>query len=99
MKNNGTNTGVYKELISVFLQWPSINTEEKCKLLNKHFCHELNIFISMKDQVFFESHLRPFLSCKMEKTFIDNYLLGDFDEIVPMASLECNTSVLTSFRN
>lgn len=61
MKQFGTNTGVYKELISVFMQWPKVNHEEKCKLLNKHFCHELNIFISMKDQEFFESTLKPFL--------------------------------------
>ena len=40
-------------------------------------CHELNLFIKKRDPEYFKTVVVPFLQCKMEKTFVDYYLLGD----------------------
>ena len=55
MRNiSGTGTGgVYGELIDSVMKWQASNTEEKNKVFSKNFCHELNIFIYMKDQEYF----------------------------------------------
>lgn len=81
MKTTGTNNGVYKELIPLIMQWPKTKNEDKCKLFSKHMCHELNLFIYFKDRFFFDSTVKPLLECKMEKTFIDYYLLSDYDKL------------------
>eukprot|EP00347_Sterkiella_histriomuscorum_P022623 403337784 len=86
MRMKGTSNqanSVYQELIdSVIMKWtlPATTQDEKNKLFSKHQCHELNIFIYMKDQDFFQTTVKPFLAHKMEKTFIDNYLLGNYQE-------------------
>jgi hypothetical protein len=38
--------------------------------------------LSKRDPDFFTTVVRPFLQCKMEKTFIDHYLLGNFKELI-----------------
>ncbi|MBF0543156.1 MAG: hypothetical protein HQM08_01920 [Candidatus Riflebacteria bacterium] len=58
------------------LKWPDLKPEEKKKLYSKYACHELNLFLYKKDPAFFESVIKPFLSDKHDKTFMDNYLIG-----------------------
>lgn len=79
MKTTYQNTGAYNQLIGVFTDWPKFDHEEKLKQLNKHLCNELSVFVYLKDRDFFDSTVRPFLSCKMEKRFIDLYLLEQYD--------------------
>jgi hypothetical protein len=75
------NDGIFKELALVVLTWHTKSSEEKCKLAYKHLCHEFNFFQKMKDNHFFESTVRPLIQCKMEKTFVDHYLLDEYETI------------------
>ena len=52
-------------------------------------CHELNLFLKKRDPDFFETVIRPLLNCKMEKTFVDFYLLKDFQEINKYKDFYC----------
>lgn len=40
-------------------------------------CHELNIFLKLQDTEFFQNVVKPFISNKVEKTFVDLCLLED----------------------
>ncbi len=75
----GSQDGVYKSLSSLVFKWHSKTLDEKCKDYYKHMCHELNFFLAKRDADFFNSVVRPFLACKMEKTFVDHYLLGSYE--------------------
>ena len=82
MKNNGTNnTGVYKECIDDVMKWHSYSDEEKSKQYSKNHSHEFNIFLYYKDPDFFKATVKPFLSHKMEKTFVDHYLLENYNKL------------------
>jgi len=59
------------------LQWPRLKDEEKRAKYSKFACHELNFFLSKKDPAFFEKVIKPFLSNKKDKTFMDDFLLGN----------------------
>ena len=48
----------------------------KDKLYSEYFSHELNLFIRSKDPLYFTRTVRPFLVNKLEKTFVDYWLLG-----------------------
>ena len=73
---------MYKELASLFFTWASKSLEEKSKVYYKQVCHGLNFFLSKRDPEFFNSVVRPFLLCKMEKTFVDLYLLEKYDPLI-----------------
>ena len=53
-------------------------------------CHELNLFLKKRDPQFFESVVKSFLSCKLEKTFVDFYLLGDYAQAIKYAEFHLN---------
>ena len=57
------------------LRWPEMAEEEKRKLYSEFACHELNFFLSRKDQAFFQDSVVPHLRQKLGKTFFDHYLL------------------------
>jgi hypothetical protein len=57
--------------------WPTLKPEEKRSLYSKHACHELNFFVFKKDPAFFAEVVKPFLANKKDKTFLDNWLLGN----------------------
>lgn len=85
MRSNGYlhSAGIFKELTPVFIKWPSLDSdEEKTKLFYKHLSHEFNFFLKRKDTAFFEKIVRPFLVCKMEKQFMDLYLLDRHEALV-----------------
>ncbi len=46
-----------------------------------NYSHELNLFLYKKDPTFFKAVVLPFLHNKMEKTFIDHYLLQNDAEL------------------
>lgn len=70
------------------MKWSDYSRDEKNKQYNKYFSHELNIFIYMKDQEYFKSVVKPYLKNKMEKKFIDHYLLGDTEEVLKYTKIE-----------
>ncbi len=59
------------------LQWPQLTDAEKRAKYSEFACHELNLFLSRKDTAFFEKVVQPYLRNKKDKTFIDDFLLGN----------------------
>ena len=64
------------------LKWNKLTDEQKNKKYNDYQCHEMNLFIYFKDYEYFNKVARPFIASKMEKTFIDHWLLGEDDAIL-----------------
>lgn len=56
-------------------RWPSLEEAEKQTLYSRYACHELNLFLARKDGAFFDRVVRPYLTNKLDKTFMDDYLL------------------------
>ncbi len=59
------------------LQWPTLKDEEKREKYSKYACHELSFFLYKKDPAFFEAVIKPYLQNKKDKTFVDDFLLGE----------------------
>ncbi|HEX6810547.1 MAG TPA: hypothetical protein VF384_02885, partial [Planctomycetota bacterium] len=59
------------------MQWPQLTQPQKRELYGKHACHELHFFLSRKDPEFFAAVVKPSLANKLDKTFLDHFLLGD----------------------
>ena len=58
------------------LKWPTLKDAEKQKHFDEHACHELRFFLFHKDRAFFDAVIKPLLANKLEKTFLDHWLLG-----------------------
>lgn len=69
------------EDLEFLLKWNTFDEEEKHKKYSNFCCHETNLFIYFKDREYFEGVVRPFIENKMEKSFIDFWLLGDYARI------------------
>lgn len=78
------------------LKWNTFDEEEKHKKYNRYMCHEVNLFLYFKDREYFEKVVKPFIQNKMEKTFIDNYLLGNEEVCLEYSKIEHFTT-LNSF--
>ncbi len=59
------------------LQWPKLGDDERRAKYSEFACHELNFFLARKDAGFFAKVVRPYLANKKDKTFMDDYLLGN----------------------
>mmetsp|Transcript_11943 Transcript_11943/g.18444 ORF Transcript_11943/g.18444 Transcript_11943/m.18444 type:complete len:179 (-) Transcript_11943:474-1010(-) len=59
----------------VLLKWHSWDAKVKDSNYSKYVSHELNFFLFKTDQDYFHATALPFIQNKMEKTFIDWYLL------------------------
>ncbi len=59
------------------LDWPKLKDDEKRAKYSEFACHELNFFLSRKDAAFFQQAVQPYLRNKKDKTFMDDYLLGN----------------------
>lgn len=57
------------------LEWPGLARDRKLELYGEHACHELHFFLHQKDPEFFRTVVRPFLANKLDKTFLDEWLL------------------------
>jgi hypothetical protein len=58
-------------------EWDRLSAGEKLGKYDEFISHELNLFLYAKDPAFFVEVVRPFLADKIEKTFIDKWLLGE----------------------
>ena len=92
------NTGEYSiiGLLQKFewmLRWYTLSNEEQEAKYSEFACHELNLFLSIKDASFFKRVIKPFLQNKLSKTFMDLYLLdGDLSAfLLPHAFSVLNT--------
>jgi hypothetical protein len=59
------------------LQWPKLKDAEKRAKYSEFACHELNFFLARKDAVFFDAVVKPYLANKKDRTFMDDFLLGN----------------------
>ena len=66
--------------------WHKKKMSEKASFFSQYYSHDLNLFIYKKDPEFFANVVKPFLMNKMEKTFIDYYLLQDYAKLKEIAN-------------
>jgi hypothetical protein len=71
--------------------WDRLSADEKARKFDEFASHELNLFLKAKDPGFFGKVVRPFLSAKFEKSFVDKWLLEE--------SLEEYLDAFTSLSN
>ena len=71
-----------QKLIDTMLKWPTLNEEQRVKTYSENYCNEFNVFLYFKDHTYFEHVVKPFLTNKIEKTFIDFWLLGINEKIL-----------------
>jgi len=57
------------------LGWPKLKPEKRLELYSEFACHELNFWLYMKDREFFTKTVKPHLANKIDKTFLDEWLL------------------------
>ena len=56
-------------------KWGEWKQEEKLAAYSDLACHELHLFLLHQDRPFFDKVVRPFLANKMQKQFMDDYVL------------------------
>lgn len=61
---------------SFVTNWTNLTDDQKKENYSKYACHELSFFLSRKDPDFFKNVIVPHLTNKKDRTFIDDYLLG-----------------------
>eukprot|EP01022_Parablepharisma_sp_SALTPOND_P009836 TRINITY_DN1405_c2_g1_i1.p1 TRINITY_DN1405_c2_g1~~TRINITY_DN1405_c2_g1_i1.p1 ORF type:complete len:2260 (-),score=324.93 TRINITY_DN1405_c2_g1_i1:695-7474(-) len=69
------------ERLQELVHWNTLPASKKAYLFSQHFCNELNLFIYKKDPEFFKNVVRTFIQNKMEKTFMDYYLLRETEKL------------------
>jgi hypothetical protein len=57
------------------IEWETYDPTKKLTFFSNNTCHELNYFIYKRDKPFFDSFVKTFIQNKMEKTFVDWFLL------------------------
>eukprot|EP00730_Choanoeca_flexa_P005743 TRINITY_DN12010_c0_g2_i3.p1 TRINITY_DN12010_c0_g2~~TRINITY_DN12010_c0_g2_i3.p1 ORF type:complete len:1507 (+),score=445.65 TRINITY_DN12010_c0_g2_i3:292-4521(+) len=57
-------------------EWHSLSDADKSAKYSQYQCHEVNVFVYMKDPEFFANVVRPLLACRLDKDVIDCVLLG-----------------------
>ena len=81
---NGTKI-VGWEMCEKLILWEKMNDEDKNKMMSQYTSHELHLFIKKKDPAYFNSIVKSYLNNKMEKTFMDYYLLDNATELMKYA--------------
>ena len=64
------------------INWNTFSESEQNKKYSEFVCHEVNLFLYFKDHSYFVKVAKPFIASKMEKTFIDYWLLNEFESIL-----------------
>ncbi|KAG2231590.1 hypothetical protein INT48_003690 [Thamnidium elegans] len=57
--------------------WPNLDVSKKLKLYEKNVCYELNFWLKRKDAVFFDQFVKPAIMSKIQKSFMDLYLIDE----------------------
>eukprot|EP00051_Salpingoeca_urceolata_P005811 m.77604 g.77604 ORF g.77604 m.77604 type:complete len:2193 (-) comp14553_c0_seq2:73-6651(-) len=57
-------------------KWHTLTAEQKTKKYSEYSCSELNFFLFKRDGDFFSSVVKPLLTNKLQKSFVDKWLLG-----------------------
>ena len=70
------------------LNWHSLTTEEKSKKYSGFMSNEINLFLYFKDREYFDEVVKPFILNKMEKGFVDYWLIGDHEKVLTYKSMD-----------
>ncbi|KRW99353.1 hypothetical protein PPERSA_02465 [Pseudocohnilembus persalinus] len=73
---------------SFISEWDSYGFEKKLERYNQFASHELNLFLFFRDTEFFEKVVKIFVKDKIEKEFLDFFILGFKNEILDFARIE-----------
>ncbi|CAD8169655.1 unnamed protein product [Paramecium pentaurelia] len=66
-----------EKFINQLLKWNQETIQSQHKFYNQHQCDELNLFLYFKDPAYYETYISKYISNKIEKSFIDYFLLQD----------------------
>ena len=72
----------------------SLSKADKDRYFSGYSCHEFHLFLRKHDPDYFKEVVQPFVATKMEKTFIDYYILEDHDWIIEQAEVGTFESAL-----
>lgn len=64
------------EKFRVLTRWHQLKDDEKQRVYSELACHELNLFVFMKDRTFFDKVVKPYLDDKYQPQLMDRFLLG-----------------------
>lgn len=64
------------EKFRVLTRWNKLKPEEKERTYSELACHEVHLFLYMKDRPFFDRVVKPYLEDKYQSQVMDRYLLG-----------------------
>ena len=62
---------------SFITKWHKLSSRAKLSKYDEYFCHELNLFLYLKDTPFFNKVVEPMIKSKLRKDMIDYFLLND----------------------
>ena len=65
------------EKFAFLTDWPDQDRDRKAALYGEFACHGLNLFLKFHDAAFFAEVVEPYLSNKLQKTFLDRWLLDE----------------------
>jgi hypothetical protein len=85
LKANGSYVSSDLDFLS---SWHTLSEDEKHKKYSQYACHEINLFVFFNDPAYFKQVVQPFVANKMEKTFIDHWLLENHEEVVRYKDIE-----------
>lgn len=76
--------------------WGELEFSEMMKYIDENFSYELIFFIYKSDKDLFDSIILPFIKCKVEKNFLDYYLMEEH-EMMQQYLIPTKLSTLTCF--
>lgn len=79
-------------------RWNELTLEQKLMCYDEYVCNELNFYVYRKDVEFFSEVVQPLLASKVQKSFMDKYLLdmdlADYTSVVKYTSLNTLERIL-----
>ena len=86
--NNRKGDSFGLHTLSFLKDWDTFSEEEKNTKYSKFMSNEVNFFLYFKDHDYFTKVVKPFIVNKMEKSFIDFWLIGDHEAVIKHRSLK-----------
>jgi hypothetical protein len=63
--------------LAFLTEWHTLDRATRRARYSKYACHEVHLFLAMKDPAFFAEVVRPYLAHKRHKSFVDRWLLDE----------------------
>lgn len=76
MHDHSNDEQMWQIVEDVILKWHTFSHDEKITKFYKYVCHEINFFIFKRDRAFFNQVVKEYVANKLDKTFMDWYLLS-----------------------